>query len=46
MTRLTGNQLFLLIMGILAVVPGALWYFTAEPIWALGWVLLIVFGMV
>jgi hypothetical protein len=46
MTRLTGNQLFFLIMGILAVVPGALWYFTAEPGWAFFWVFFIAFGMV
>lgn len=41
---MTGRGLFWSITSALAVLPGALWYLTADPIWALGWALLIVFG--
>jgi hypothetical protein len=41
---MTGTSIFWTIISTLVVVPGALWYFTAEPGWALGWAFLIIFG--
>lgn len=45
MAKLSGNAIFFAIIGTLVIVPGVLWYLTADPIWALGWLLLLVFGM-